>query len=235
MVALVVLFGLAVEQCIVHVKRTYRIAHPESTTLVLPPGVIDLRSDRGQELLVQSATKADFELLEPHYVPQIYLSYCGVATGVMSVNALRSRPAVTQASFFDERPASTRSAYRTFFGGMTLVDFKALITSYQLRAAHYHGAEIALERFRSRVKRNLGDPSDLMVVNYARKEVDQKGGGHFSPLVAYHEPSDYVLILDVAKHKYPPVWVPLKKVWRAMNTLDSDSGLTRGFVEIFKE
>jgi hypothetical protein len=41
-----------------------------------------------------------------------------------------------------------------------------------------------------------------------------------------------VLLLDVARYRYPSVWVPVEALWRAMRTLDSDSGLSRGLVVV---
>uniref|UniRef100_A0ACD5VB30 Uncharacterized protein n=1 Tax=Avena sativa TaxID=4498 RepID=A0ACD5VB30_AVESA len=38
------------------------------------------------------------------------------------------------------------------------------------------------------------------------------------------------LILDVARFKYPPHWVPLTLLWEAMNTTDESTGLLRGFM-----
>ncbi|XP_076921438.1 glutathione gamma-glutamylcysteinyltransferase 1-like isoform X1 [Bidens hawaiensis] len=40
------------------------------------------------------------------------------------------------------------------------------------------------------------------------------------------------LILDVARFKYPPHWVPLKLLWEAMDTVDDTSGFRRGFMLI---
>jgi hypothetical protein len=36
------------------------------------------------------------------------------------------------------------------------------------------------------------------------------------------------LILDVARFKYPPHWVPLRLLWDAMNMTDDSTGLLRG-------
>ena len=44
-------------------------------------------------------------------------------------------------------------------------------------------------------------------MNYLRKAIGQERGGHISPLAAYDAKSDRFLILDVARYKYPPVWV----------------------------
>lgn len=44
-----------------------------------------------------------------------------------------------------------------------------------------------------------------------------------------------VLILDVARFKYPPHWVPLQLLWEAMNTTDDSTGLLRGFMLISRK
>jgi hypothetical protein len=59
----------------------------------------------------------------------------------------------------------------------------------------------------------------------------QEIGGHISPLAAYDAKSDRFLVLDVARYKYPPVWVRTADLFGAMNTVDKDNnGKTRGFV-----
>ncbi|HVQ02925.1 MAG TPA: phytochelatin synthase family protein, partial [Burkholderiaceae bacterium] len=44
------------------------------------------------------------------------------------------------------------------------------------------------------------------------------------------ETSDRFLVLDVAAHRYPPVWVRSADLWAAVHTVDPASGRTRGFV-----
>lgn len=58
----------------------------------------------------------------------------------------------------------------------------------------------------------------------------QTGDGHFSPIGGYHAARDLVLILDVARFKYPPHWVPLPLLWRAMQQSDKVTGESRGYV-----
>ncbi len=55
-----------------------------------------------------------------------------------------------------------------------------------------------------------------MIVNYHREALNQAGAGHHSPIGAYNEATDQVLILDVARFKYPPHWVELAKLYEAM-------------------
>ena len=59
-----------------------------------------------------------------------------------------------------------------------------------------------------------------MIVNYLRKALGQQSGGHISPLAAYDVEADRFLILEVARYKYPPVWVKASDLFDAMNTTD---------------
>lgn len=40
-----------------------------------------------------------------------------------------------------------------------------------------------------------------------RAKLGQSGSGHFSPIGAFDRDTDMVLIMDVARFKYPPHWV----------------------------
>jgi len=69
----------------------------------------------------------------------------------------------------------------------------------------------------------------VLCVSYSRRELGQSGDGHFSPIGGYDAASEMVLILDVARFKYPPHWAPLHDVWNAMCALDTSTGLPRGY------
>ena len=56
-----------------------------------------------------------------------------------------------------------------------------------------------------------------MIVNYYRKAMGEEVGGHISPLAAYDVKADRFLVLDVARYKYPPVWVKTADLFAAMN------------------
>ncbi|MBA0769709.1 hypothetical protein Gotri_018411 [Gossypium trilobum] len=60
----------------------------------------------------------------------------------------------------------------------------------------------------------------------------QTGTGHFSPIGGYHAGRDMALILDVARFKYPPHWVPLRLLWEAMESVDEATRQCRGFLLI---
>ena len=214
------------------VQRTWRIANPVAQNLQLPESLVALNTPSGQRRLKESTARVDYNTLMQVFEPQVYLSYCGVASGVMVENALSQSKKRTQSNWFEQRAEGSRTQYETFYGGMTLAQFDTLMGGGGLKTKRYHGGGFTLDDFRRRVLLNLENARDTLVVNYSRKGLKQKGGGHFSPLAAYHHQSDSVLILDVAEHKYPPVWAPLRALWRAMDTVDSDSQKTRGFIEV---
>ena len=58
----------------------------------------------------------------------------------------------------------------------------------------------------------------------------QVGSGHMSVLGAYEDGSDQVLILDVARYKYPPHWVPAAALFDAMRALAGST--SRGWVVV---
>lgn len=72
----------------------------------------------------------------------------------------------------------------------------------------------------------------FVVVNFSRRALGQTGDGHFSPVGGYHPTKDLVLILDVARFKYPPYWVSLAALWESMGWRDEITGKSRGYFVI---
>ncbi len=72
----------------------------------------------------------------------------------------------------------------------------------------------------------------VVLVSYSRGTLNQTGTGHFSPVGGYCEAQDLVLILDVARFKYPPHWIPLALLFQAMQTIDPETSLSRGYLII---
>jgi hypothetical protein len=61
-----------------------------------------------------------------------------------------------------------------------------------------HADAISLDGFREIVRDNLQEPDNFVLVNYQREVLGQRRVGHISPIAAYDEESDLVLILDAA-------------------------------------
>jgi hypothetical protein len=92
-------------------------------------------------------------------------------------------------------------------------------------------ATSTLEDFRQHVitASTSEEAKKFIIVNFSRKFLGQTGDGHFSPVGGYHSEKDLVLILDTARFKYPPFWVPLTDLWESMQVPDKASGESRGF------
>lgn len=82
-----------------------------------------------------------------------------------------------------------------------------------------------VEQFRSTLLRSVRSDNEVMAVSYDRGVLGQTGTGHFSTIGGYHHRADKLLILDVARFKYPPHWVDLKLFWKAMRSIDPDTSM----------
>ena len=206
------------------------VSNPKYERLPLPAEVVSLESPEGKTLLTESTAKVDHESLEAHYQTQEKGSWCGVASAVTVLNSLSVSPPLTQSGFFDDCTSNVRSSLRTTFGGLPIDTLARMMQCHGFVARVVHAEGSSLDEFRRQASENLRMEGNFVVVNYDRAGVGQKSTGHISPLSAYHEASDRFLILDVASYKYPPVWVKASALWAAMNTLDGETKLTRGYV-----
>lgn len=91
--------------------------------------------------------------------------------------------------------------------------------------------ETNIDLFRSQVieTSSSNNADTFIVVNFSRKVLGQTGDGHFSPIGGYNRDRDLVLIMDVARFKYPPFWVPLQQLWQSMSVIDSGTKDSRGY------
>jgi hypothetical protein len=218
------------------------VAHAE--TLPLPAGLTDLNSEQGEKYLLEShALKAYFPI-SSNFVTQKTQAYCGVASIVMVLNALGA-PApttpeympyhtFTQDNLLNEETDAVLPRDVLARQGMTLDQLGGLLTLHHPVAIEVrHAADGGLDAFRAAARDYLGQKDRFVIVNYLRMTIGQEVGGHISPLAAYDSEADRFLILDVARYKYPPVWVKASDLFDAMNTPDpSNGGKTRGYVLI---
>jgi hypothetical protein len=204
--------------------------YPHNNPQSLPTPLLSLSSDEGAARLKRSAAIADYSALTGSFQAQELASYCGVASSVAVLGAFGST--TSQSDFFTQDASKVRSRLKVTFGGMTLAELAGLLRSYNLNVNVRHADEFDVAELRRAVKTNLSSANDYLLVNYQREVLGQGRAGHISPLSAYDEVSDSVLIMDTAAHKYPPTWVPLESLYAAMRTGDSSSGKLRGFLEV---
>lgn len=203
---------------------------------------VTLISDEGRTRIARSQHKVDYVSLMATFTMQERQTLCSVATGVSILNALPIKrpidptyapyPYFTQMNYFDDRVNAIITRERTLMIGQTLDESAMVMATHGASTRAYHAADSSLDEFRRIAKANMVERNNFVAVNYRRNYVGQPPGAHFSPLAAYDEKTDSFLILDVARYKYPPVWVSASDLFAAMNTLDTDSGLTRGFLVV---
>lgn len=210
-------------------ELAWRIANPQKRELPIASILVAETSTTAKSYETRLQKQLDLEPLRENFEPQQYASYCGVASSVIVLRALGNKE-VTQDNFFTENTKSIHKKYDTFFGGMTLQQLGGLLRAHAATTKVFHASDSSVSEFRQLATKNLEEKKNFVLINYLRKEIQQESGGHISPLAAYDSQSDRFLVLDVAQHKYPPVWVKTEDLFRSMNTTDSDSGKTRGFV-----
>jgi len=222
------------------------VADAPAKTLPLPQNLISLNSEEGEHLLLQSKARQSYWNLSIQFLTQKTQAFCGVASIVMVLNALgiwapttpeyEPYTVFTQDDFFNARTEKVLPQKVLAEQGMTLDQIGQLLGTYGVHAEVRHAGDATLDEFRKSAMEHLSEADHYVIVNYLRRVMGQERGGHISPLGAYDAGTDRFLILDVARYKYPPVWVTARELFDAMNTTDSDNGnRTRGYVLIRAE
>lgn len=213
--------------------------------LAVSGGLVDLRTPQGEQMLLESHALDAYVLLSVNFVTQRNQAFCGVASIVVALNAMAiaapSTPeyepyhTFTQDNLLDERTEAVVPRQSIERRGMTLDQLGQLLALNPVQAEVHHAADGTLDEFRADARRTLGAGDQVVIVNYLRKTLGQVQGGHISPLAAYDPQADSFLVLDVARYKYPPVWVTADRLFAAMNTQDSDNqDKSRGYVLVQK-
>lgn len=212
-------------------------------TLPLPENLTDLRSPQGEHFLLEAKSHEAYFPISAAFETQKNQAYCGVASMVMALNAIRA-PAptspeyqpfhtFTQDNLLDDRTEAILPRATLSRQGMTLDQLGGLLGLHPVKIEVHHATENGLDAFRKNAAEYLATRNHFVIVNYLRKSMGKQLGGHISPLAAYDEKTDRLLILDVARYKYPPVWVATSVLYAAMNTTDaSNDDKTRGYVLI---
>jgi hypothetical protein len=217
------------------------IGQVSAQTLPLPEPLINLNSEQGARLLLESEANRAYWPLSIQFVTQKNQAYCGVASLTMVLNALGvpapSTPefepfkTFTQDNLLNDETEKVLPKEVLAKIGMTLDQIGGLLTTFGVKADIHHAADTSLDEFRKLATEALSTPNRYVIVNYLRRAIGQERGGHISPIAAYDADTDRFLVLDVSRYKYPPVWVEADDLYAAMNTPDSDNqNRTRGFV-----
>ncbi len=211
------------------------------------------------EAISHGYMNAYFPLAE-HFHTQAYPTFCGLGSLTMALNTLFVDPhRIWQGvwRWFDDAMLvpGTDALEVVKKNGVNVARLCEIAQANGACVTVHYGDTTPIETFREDVKRVCSQPPEhfleesceddsetcedftqrkhkavVLLVSYSRQSLNQTGVGHFSPIAGYHAERDMVLIMDVARFKYPPHWVPLQTMYEAMQPIDEDSGRSRGYM-----
>ncbi|HEX5418464.1 MAG TPA: phytochelatin synthase family protein [Gammaproteobacteria bacterium] len=204
----------------------------------LPASLPALDSVEGRKLfgeaLIEGTLQGYFRLAQQFHT-QADPAFCGLGSLVCALNALRIDPRRrwkgTWRWFSEELLDCCKPLDDVGRLGVTL-DEVACLAECNAANVVVHRPPLAdtntlREHLRDTAK---ADDGPVLIANYSRRAVGQTGDGHFSPIGAYHARTDQALVLDTARFKYPPHWIPVELLYSAMAEEDSATGRARGWL-----
>jgi glutathione gamma-glutamylcysteinyltransferase len=203
----------------------------------LPDFLTSFETTLGRKYFTEALLKNHMETYFPiasQFHTQSEPSFCGLGTLVTVLNSLTIDPGRSWKGvwrwFSEEMLDCCKPIEEIIKEGLTLSQVACLARCNNANVTTYYAENSNVDQFRELVKMVSSEGGYRMAISYDRKGLGQTGAGHFSPIGGYHEDDDMVLIMDVARFKYPPHWAPIKMVFDAMNTIDDASGRSRGFI-----
>ncbi|KAJ3215731.1 hypothetical protein HDU67_010369 [Dinochytrium kinnereticum] len=209
----------------------------------LPASLTSLNSKQGRQLIKDSLASGYAEAflqLSGNLAHQSDPAFCGLSSLAMVLNALEIDPKRQWKGvwrWYDETLLDCCAPLEQIKDkGMTFTEFACLARCNGLDVEAKSGDQVTLAQFLHDIKSVCsGDGSVQMVVSFSRKVLDQTGDGHFSPVAAFHEGEGKVLVLDVARFKYPSYFVTVEKLYEALKPVDRETGRCRGYFLLRKE
>lgn len=202
----------------------------------LPTDAVEFSSTAGRQLFSEALASGGldgyFRLAEQFHT-QAEPEFCGLGSLVVALNALGIDPGRLWKGpwrwFSEELLDCCVSLEQVRQRGLDLDEVACL--------ARCNGAAVDLLRADTsdatawRASLAAAASGDgVLIAAYDRAALDQTGSGHFSPIGGYYAAKDMVLVLDVARFKYPPHWIPAERLWKAMHPIDPATGRSRGWI-----
>lgn len=152
------------------------------------------------------------------------VSVCGPTAAANAFRSLGSGP-MTAAGVLDGSHDCRLLGY--CWNGLTLDELADIIrgkTDHKVTVIR----GLSLAQFRQHLLR-ANDASRRYLVNFHRGLLFGSGGGHHSPVGGYLPDRDLVFVLDV-NPRFGPWLVPTDRLFRAVDSMDPDSGKKRGLI-----
>lgn len=142
---------------------------------------------------------------------------------------------IKEKSIVDFQKKSLNLSPADYDPGLNLSDFSKILKVHKIKSKIYYQTEFnedKVNQFRMNLKKILSDQDKFLIANFDGKILQAKTNGHISPIVAFDEYSDSILILDVALHKNQWYWVKVSDFVKAMNTKDGNN--FRGYLVVWR-
>ena len=186
------------------------------------------------EALAAGGLDGYFPLAEQFHT-QSEPAYCGLGSLVVALNALAIDPGRPWTGpwrwFGEELLDCCRPLAEIREQGVTLDELACLARCNGVDVTTTRAAPDNLAAWRAALTVAAGG-GNVLIASYDRAALGQTGEGHFSPIGGYHSARDLALVLDVARFKYPPHWVPAEHLWRAMQPIDPATAQARGWLTL---
>ena len=208
----------------------------------LPQELISFSSPEGRQLFTEALALGYMEgyfALAEQFHTQSEPAFCGIGTLVVVLNALSIDPGRIWKGLWrwygEEFLDCCQPLSLIKQQGITFDELVCLARCNGAKVESIRYTQSSLENFRHAIGKATSSPQGLhLVVSYSRQVLGQTGNGHFSPVGGYHPERDLILILDVARFKYPLHWVPLPLLWNALAPIDTATGKSRGYILLSK-
>ena len=205
----------------------------------LPAPCVALSSSAGKQLfrnaLADNGAEGFFRIAEA-FRTQDEPAFCGLGTLVTVLNALEVDPGTlwkgTWRWYAESMLSCCVDLEEIKVYGVAFDEWCCIARCQGLSVDALRANDSSIDEFRRTVAASCASDTVIVCVSYSRGALGQAGDGHYSPIGAFAPRSDEVLIMDVARFKHPPHWVPLPKLWEAMSRKDKATGLSRGYATL---
>ncbi|ORY78892.1 Phytochelatin synthase-domain-containing protein [Leucosporidium creatinivorum] len=205
-------------------------ASPSFYKRPLPPSCIPFSGAEGKRLFAQAMGEGNTEgyfTLAGQLLTQNEPAFCGLGTLCMVLNALEIDPQRKWKGpwrwYEQEMLSCCRPLDAVAEVGITLNEFACLARCNGLTAQAVQprldssARDEGITKFRADLKL-AATGKTTMALSYSRKTLDRRA-----------TKDDMVLILDVARFKYPSYWISVDLAWDSMLPLDKATGQPRGY------
>ncbi len=202
----------------------------------LPTDATEFSSPAGRQLFAEALAAGEldgyFRLAEQFHT-QAEPEFCGLGSLVVALNALGIDPGRLWKGpwrwFSEELLDCCVPLDQVRIRGLDLDEVACLARCNGAAVELFRAESCDLAAWRGSLA-SAARGEGVLIASYDRAGLDQTGSGHFSPIGGYHSARDLVLVMDVARFKYPPHWISAERLWQAMHAIDPATGRSRGWI-----